>query len=207
MSILLQRGESVTLDRTRHDLSRLTIALGWRIRPRSGFLSWLFRSGGRDFDLDAIAFLLDAEDRVPNLGNERLQGGDVVFFNNLRHASGAVIHSGDNLVGGAGIEDNEQILVKLDELDKRFVKILFVVSIYQGEERGQHFGDIDRAFIRAVDGQGQEIARFNLSAEYELMRTVVFGEVARTDDGWQFSAVGRAYSTDSFVDLLRDHVK
>ncbi|WP_245985468.1 TerD family protein [Epilithonimonas hominis] len=126
------KGESV------YDLSQVTIGLGWDVRQKqSGFLGKLFGRKEEEYDLDAIAFLLDSNGKVANLGrtvqtqNGRQVGlyeGDVIFFNSLRHPSGHIWLTGDNRTG-AGDGDDEQIIVKLNQLDQRYQKILFVVSI------------------------------------------------------------------------------
>ena len=99
MAINLSKGQTINLNKDEHDLSSITIGLGWKIQQqKAGLLSGLFGGKQEDYDLDAIAFLLDQNDRVANVGDERLVGGDVVFFNSLRHPTGHVYHSGDNRV-------------------------------------------------------------------------------------------------------------
>jgi tellurium resistance protein TerD len=205
MAISLTKGQTINLDKKTNDLASITIGLGWKVKKK-GFFSKL--TSNNDFDLDAIAFLMDEHGKVRNLGDARLQGGDVIFFNNLRHPSGHVYHTGDNRVGGAGSEDDEQIVVKLDGLGPEYHRILFLVSIYEGAKKGQHFGDIERAFIRAADARGTEIARYNLTDDDSRkdIRTLVFGEVYRKDGGWKFRALGDGHSTDMFVHLLRQYL-
>jgi stress response protein SCP2 len=207
VAINLKKGQSINLDKKEHDLSSITIGLGWKIKSKPGFFSKLF-GGGQEYDLDAIAFLLDEHDKIRELGNQKLVGSDVVFFNNLRHPSGCVVHTGDNLVGGAGVEDDEQIIVKLESLPPRYHRILFLTSIYQGNQKKQTFGEVDGAFMRAVDNRGKEIVRYKLAedAAFGGMCTVMFGEVCRQGDGWKFRAIGDAYPTDSFGTLLKDYM-
>jgi stress response protein SCP2 len=83
-----------------------------------------------------------------------------------------------------------------------------VVSVYQGRQRNQHFGGIENAFIRAVDGKGKEIAKFNLSADaaYNNMCSMIFAEAYRKDGSWKFRALGDPQPTDSFVDILKSYV-
>ncbi|WP_422924719.1 TerD family protein [Singulisphaera sp. PoT] len=202
MAISLIKGQTINLDKEKNDLSSITVGLGWKVKEKD-FLSKLSADG--EFDLDAVAFLLDESGKVSNVGDDRLEGGDVVFFNNLKHRSGAIVHSGDNLVGGEGVEDDEQIVVKLNDLRPEYHRILFLVSIYRGKSKDQHFGDIEQAFMRAVDNKGVEIARYNLSDDESRQdtRTLVFGEVYRRGDGWKFRALGEGYETDSFVSLLK----
>lgn len=206
MAINLTKGQTISLDKSENDLSKLVLGLGWKIKSKGGFFSKLL-SGSQEYDLDAIAILLDEHSKIRNFG-DRLVGGDVVFFNSLRHPSGAVVHSGDNLVGGAGVEDNEQITVRLDMMPSYVRKILLAVCIYQGSKRNQHFGEIDKAFIRAVDGKGKELARYDLSSDtsYQQMRTIVFGELYLHNNGWKFRALGSAQQDDSLLTLITPYL-
>jgi len=209
MAINLTKGQTINLNKDENDLSSMTIGLGWKIaQKKGGFLSGLFGSKPPELDLDAVAFLLDKNDKVTMLGNDRLVGGDVVFFNSKQHPTGTVVHSGDNRVGGSGQQDDEQIVVKLNSIQEPYHKILFLVSIYQGREKQQHFGMIESAYIRALDGKGKEIARYSLSgdASYNGNCTMLFGEVYRKDGGWKFRAIGEARPEDSFVPLLKQHI-
>jgi len=161
MAINLTKGQTIDLRKDTNDLDRITIGLGWKVRQKKkGFLGGLL--GGKEeaeFDLDAVAFLLDANGKVKNTGNDKLRGGDIVFFNSLEHSSGTVTHSGDNLVGGTGAQDDEQIIVKLNSVPAQYHSILFLVCIYGGIGRKQHFGQVENAYMRAVDGKGKEMVR------------------------------------------------
>lgn len=210
MAINLTKGQTINLNKDEHDLSSITIGLGWKIaEKKSSFLGGLFGGGKQEnIDLDAIAFLLDKNDKVKTLGNDKLVGGDIVFFNSLRHPTGTVYHSGDNRVGGSGANDDEQIVVELNSIQEPYCKIVFMVCIYQGQEKSQHFGMVESAYIRAVDANGNEIARYalNVDPSYAGRCTMVFGEVYRKDSGWKFRAIGEAHPFDSFVPLLKQHM-
>jgi stress response protein SCP2 len=210
MAINLQKGQTIDLRKDTNDLDQITIGLGWKIREKkAGLLGGLFgKKDDAEFDLDAIAFLLDGNGKITSLGSEKLVGGDVVFFNSLRHPTGLVYHSGDNRVGGTGANDDEQIVVRLNAIPSTYHRILFLVCIYKGMEQKQHFGQVDSAYIRAVDGKGVEMARYSLSSEpaYDGKCTMVFGEVYRRNDGWKFRAIGDAHPFDSFVPLLKEYI-
>lgn len=205
MAINLKKGQTINLEKDTNDLSQITIGLGWKIRKK-GFLAKL-TGGNKEHDLDAIAFVLDEHGKVRMLG-DKLVGGDVVFFNNLRHPSGEVYHSGDNRTGGTGAQDDEQIVVRLNTLPARYHRILFLVQIYQGVRNQQHFGDMESAYMRAVDAKGKEMARFNLDSDaiYNGKCIMVFGEVYRSDRDWKFRALGEGHATDNFVDILKSHL-
>lgn len=217
MAINLQKGQTIDLRKNDkgesiYDLSQVTIGLGWDVRRKQGgFLGKLFGGKEEEYDLDAIAFLLDAQGKVADLGrtasvsgrNVALYGGDVIYFNSMRHPSGNIWLTGDNRTG-AGDGDDEQIIVQLDKLDQKYQKILFVVSIYQGRKNNQHFGMVENAFIRAVDAEGKEITKYSLSGDASMngMCSMVFAEAYRHNGDWKFRALGDAHQTDNFVDIL-----
>lgn len=220
MAINLKKGQSIDLrkgnDGLEFDLSSVTIGLGWDVRKKDGLFGRLFGGRSSDFDLDAIAFLLDQQGKVANRGRTvvsnsgqqvGLYEGDVVFFNSMRHPSGHVWLTGDNRTG-AGDGDDEQVIVKLNSLDQKYKKILFVVSIYQGRTKSQNFSMLDNAFIRAVDARGKEIAKYLLSGDSTLngMCTMVFAEVYREGHDWKFKALGQPAPTDNFVDILKSYI-
>jgi len=220
MAINLVKGQTIDLRKNdkgdTFDLSQVTIGLGWDVRQKSGgFLGKLFGGGeSEEYDLDAIAFLLNSSGKVANLGRSVDKGGrhinmyegDVVYFNSMIHPSGHIWLTGDNRTG-AGDGDDEQIIVKLDSLEPQYDRILFVVAIYQGRENHQHFGMVENAFIRAVDARGREIARFSLSgdATFNGMCSMTFAEVYRRDGTWKFRALGEPHQTDNFVEILKQY--
>ncbi len=222
MAINLQKGQTIDLRKSdkgdSYDLSQVTVGLGWDVRKKSNsFLGSIFgNKKEEDYDLDAVAFLLDENDKVADLGRQvettngkkiPLYKGDVIYFNSMKHPSGNIWLTGDNRTGD-GDGDDEQIIVKLDDLDSKYKKILFLVAIYKGKENNQHFGMIENAFIRAVDNKGKEIAKFSLSGDstYNNMCSMLFAEVYRKDNSWKFKAIGDPYHTDSFVDILKKYI-
>ena len=208
MAINLQKGQTINLRKEECDLSKVTIGLGWHVKEaKKGFFGSVFGGKEEDYDLDAIAFLMDDQDKVRDLGT-KLVGGDVVFFNSKKHPSGTVWSSGDNIVGGTGDADCEQIICLLTKVPQKYAKILFIVSIYQGIQKNQSFGNVEKAYIRAVDAKGKELARFDLSSEpsFANKRSMVFAEMYRYGDEWKFRALGDAEETDSFVEIIKRYI-
>lgn len=221
MAINLKKGQTIDLRKNEkgenvYDLSTVTIGLGWDVKQKETSFFGKLLGGGKEeeeYDLDAIAFLLDSNGKVANLGrtvklsNGQQKGlfeGDIIFFNSLNHPSGHIWLTGDNRTG-EGDGDDEQIIVKLDKLDEKYKKILFVVSIYQGRQNNQHFSMVENAFIRAVDAKGKEITKYSLSGDSSLngMCSMVFSEVYRHNGDWKFRAIGEPHQTDSFIDILK----
>ncbi len=75
-------------------------------------------------------------------------------------------------------------------------KIVFTVSIYEAEQRGQAFGQVTNAYIRIVNrADGSELARYDLSEDASTETAMIFGEVYRRDAEWKFRAVGQGYAS------------
>ncbi|AOO59806.1 TerD family protein (plasmid) [Klebsiella sp. B345] len=213
MTVSLRKGQGVSLRKNEYDLSTVTIGLGWDINEeKKGFLGGIFGKKEEEYDLDVIAFLCNDMGKVTDLGNVEngkpsLVNGDIVFFNSLRHKSGQIWLTGDNRTG-AGDGDDEQIIAKLNSLDPKYQKIIFIVQIYNGEKLQQHFGKVQNAFIRAVDGRNVEMARFDLSGgpSFNGQRSMVFAELVREATGWKLNAIGEPSASDSFVSHLRNYI-
>jgi len=208
MAISLKKGQGISLSKSEFDLSKVTIGLGWDIASSGGFLKSVFGKKEEEYDLDAIAFLCQSDGKVHRFGDQRLTGGDIVFFNSQRHPSGKIWLTGDNRTG-AGDGDDEQIVVLLDSIPAEFTKIVFVASIYEGRNRSQHFGRVQNAYIRAVDARGKEMVRTDLSVSPETQGkcSMVFAELNRSAVGWEFKSLLQPQVTDSFVQILRDYYK
>ena len=213
MSVSLHKGQGVSLRKNEYDLSSVTIGLGWDINEeKKGILGSLFGKKEEEYDLDVIAFLCNAQGKVTDLGNVEngkpsLVNGDIIFFNSLRHKSGQIWLTGDNRTG-AGDGDDEQIIVKLNTLDPKYEKIVFIVQIYNGSKLQQHFGKVQNAFIRAVDAKNIEMTRFNLSGgpAFNQQCSMLFAELVRESTGWKLNAIGEPSDSDTFVTHLKNYL-
>ncbi|MGV9311190.1 TerD family protein [Streptomyces sp. NPDC003691] len=178
MGVSLSKGGNVSLTKEAPGLSAVVVGLGWDVRTTTG----------TDFDLDASALLIDG-------GGKVLSDHHFVFFNNLKSPEGAVEHTGDNLTG-EGEGDDEQIKVDLAAVPANAEKIVFPVSIHEGESRGQSFGQVRNAFIRVINqAGGAELARYDLSEDASTETAMVFGELYRHGAEWKFRAVGQGYAS------------
>ncbi|MCR5806572.1 MAG: TerD family protein [Oscillospiraceae bacterium] len=178
MAISLQKGQKIDLTKGNPSLTKIMVGLGWDVNQYDG---------GADFDLDAAAFLLDANGKVPS-------DGEFIFYGQLEHSSKSVIHQGDNLTG-EGEGDDEQIFVDLSLVPDNIDKIAFTVTIYDADVRRQNFGQVQNAFIRIVDeATNQELIRFDLGEDFSIETAVVVGELYRHQGNWKFNAVGSGYA-------------
>ena len=177
MPVCLKKGQKVSLTKDNPGLKKVVVGLGWDVNA--------FDTGG-DFDLDAAAFLLGDSGKVSN-------SGDFVFYGNLSHASGSVVHRGDNLTG-VGEGDDEQIKIDLSNVPDSVTKIAFTVTIYEAEARRQNFGQVSNAFIRIYNEEsGEEMIRYDLGEDFSIETAAVFGELYRNGSEWKFNAIGSGF--------------
>jgi len=178
MTVSLAKGGNVSLSKEAPGLTSISIGLGWDARTTTG----------TDFDLDASAILVDTAGKV-------LSDKHFIFFNNKTSPDGSVEHAGDNLTG-QGDGDDETIKVNLLAVPAEVDRIVFPVSVYDGEARSQGFGQVRNAFIRVINNAGgAEITRYDLSEDASTETAMLFGELYRNGVEWKFRAVGQGYST------------
>lgn len=176
MAISLTKGGNVNLSKEAPTMTQATLGLGWDTRA----------TDGQDFDLDAIAFLVGDNGKVR-------QDSDFIFFNNLVSADGSVKHNGDNRTG-EGDGDDETLSIDLQKIAPDVTKVVFAVTIYDGQGRKQNFGQVSNAYIRVVNADGGgEIARYDLSEDGSTESAMVFGELYRHNGEWKFRAVGQGF--------------
>lgn len=200
MAITLQKGQRISLSKEAPGLTKLMCGLGWDVAKRSGggFFSNFSSSGQDNYDLDASVICLDANGKLTDNKN-------VVFFGNLCHTSGSITHQGDNLTG-AGDGDDEVIIVDLPRVPTQIAKLVFVVNIYQCIERKQDFGQIENAFVRIVNSNNKELARYNLSGkEYMGMTGMILAEVYRHNNEWKMAAIGNGVNVNGLGELIKSY--
>ena len=176
MSISLQKGGNISLDKEAPGMTKVLIGLGWDVRV----------TDGADYDLDASAFLLDANGKVRS-------DADFIFYNQMKSACGSVEHTGDNRTG-EGEGDDESVLVNLAKVPTDVHKISITVTIHDAEQRRQSFGQVSNAFIRVVNQETQtEVARYDLTEDASTETAMIFGELYRHNNEWKFRAVGQGF--------------
>jgi tellurium resistance protein TerD len=186
VGVSLSKGGNVSLTKEAPGLQAVTVGLGWDART----------TDGKPFDLDASAIGCGPDGKVSS-------DQHFVFFNNLRSPDGAIEHTGDNVTGeGAG--DDEQIKVNLAGAPAELDRVVFPVSIYEAEGRGQSFGQVRNAYIRIINqADNAELARYDLSEDASTETAMVFGELYRNGAEWKFRAVGQGYSA-GLAGIARD---
>ena len=171
--INLQKGQRIEIG-----LSKVGVGLGWDPNQSTGY----------DFDLDASAFMLGDNGKLP-------QDEFFVFYNNPLSPDQAVESSGDDMTGGnSDGGDDETLSVDLTKIDARIKEIIFTVTIHKAEERRQNFGQVRNSYIRIYNAvSNEEIARYDLDEDFSVETAVEFGRLYKRNGEWKFEAVGQGY--------------
>ena len=170
MAITLEKGQRIGIG-----LSKVSVGLGWDPNEGTGF----------DFDLDASAFMLGSNKKIPN-------DNYFIFYNNPKSPDGAVESTGDDTTGGnSDGGDDETLNVDLQKVDSSIQEILFVATIYKADERKQNFGQVRNSYIRIYNSiTNEEIARYDLDEDFSMETAVEFGRLYRRGEEWKFEAMG-----------------
>lgn len=170
MAITLEKGQRIGIG-----LSKVSVGLGWDPNEGTGF----------DFDLDASAFMLGSNKKIPN-------DNYFVFYNNPKSPDGAVESTGDDTTGGnSDGGDDETLNVDLQKVDPSIQEILFVATIYKADERKQNFGQVRNSYIRIYNSiTNEEIAHYDLDEDFSIETAVEFGRLYRRGGEWKFEAMG-----------------
>ena len=173
----LEKNSVLDLTKKNPGLTLVNLGAGWDIA-----------TSGDDFDLDIAAILLDANGKFGSVDN-------VVYFNHMEVPG--VKLNGDNRTG-AGDGDDEVISLNLSQINPSIQKIVFVVTIYQAQQKRQTFGMIDNSYVRLLDAANgdKELCRFNLRENGSTATAVIFAELNRDGADWQFKAIGEGKVAD-----------
>ncbi|MGV9941761.1 VWA domain-containing protein [Streptomyces sp. NPDC003401] len=140
-------------------------------------ISWSEQGGGPD--VDASALLLTAAGKVRD-------DADFVFYNQPRHASGAVRHLGKRSADGVTTDTVE---VDLRALESAVARVELCASADGGT-----FGQVAGLTLRLLDaGSPAELARFEMRGETET--AFIGGELYLREGRWKFRAVGQGYAS------------
>ncbi|MGC9377456.1 TerD family protein [Streptomyces sp. MH13] len=164
--VSLQKNQTVSLVKGgRPVLSQVKMGLGWEPAYR-----------GKDIDLDASVIAY----------GPRRNHIDSCYFGKLQIVGGAIKHSGDNLTGEGG-GDDEVITVDLGRLPQEVSGLVFTVNSFSG----QKFTEVAKAYCRLMDAAtGEELVRFDLTSA-EPQTGVMMAKLIRQYSGeWEMTAMG-----------------
>ncbi|MFN0203847.1 MAG: TerD family protein [Bacteroidia bacterium] len=159
------------------------------------------------FDLDLVAFLLKGYDKLENLGDEKLAGGDVIFFNSPKHFSGHIWLDRDSRTGGEKGYD-ECITINLDLLSSHYQKVVFLLSLHKGISQAQDLGQLKDGKLQVIDEKGKVWAEIALHDATFLKGkcTFLFLELHRNGKNWEYTLPKGTFSTDNFANVLQNYI-
>ncbi|MFF3766632.1 TerD family protein [Streptomyces sp. NPDC001922] len=162
----LQKNQTVSLVKGGAPLlSSVRMGLGWEPAYR-----------GKDIDLDAS---------VIAYGPDRKKV-DACYFGKLAILNGAIQHSGDNLTGEGG-GDDEAITVHLGGLPANVTGLVFTVNSFSG----QRFSEVAKAYCRLLDaGTGEELVRFDLTGAEPRTGVMMCKLIRQFSGEWEMTAMG-----------------
>ena len=148
--------------------------------------NWGVLPSGEAVDLDLYAATFDANGNTVEI---------IGYGEEWASRNGAILHSGDDLVGdedGDDGLDNEIVTVDLSRLDARVEKIALFLTSFGGHD----FARVPHASVRIYEGTNERvtnvIARYDIGREPSFSGNVVMimGMFYRYKGAWKFNAIG-----------------
>lgn len=166
----VQKGQKAALE-SQTPLHTLEVCLGWK-------------TTNAQCDVDVSAFLLDSTGKVP--------GDDwFIFYGQTESPDQSTVFCPENTT------DRESITIHLDRLNAAVKKIVFVLTIHEALERKLHFGMVQDAYIRILNGDSrEELASFKMDEYYTNIVSMMIGEVYCHNGIWKFNAIGNGVAKD-----------
>lgn len=192
-TIRLSQGQEVKIryadDRP---LTQIIVGVGWDPAVQ-----------GNTIDVDSSVVVMSS----------RTLADELVYFKDLKHPSGCVIHHGDNLTGedlgysGQTKVDDENISVYLNKVPQDRDRIVFVLNIYDCEDKHQTFGRIKNLYIRLYDPDSKKVLiEYPVTGNYNAYTALIIGMAYRKDGGWVFKAIGKGSKATSVGKLEQESV-
>jgi tellurite resistance protein TerA len=122
MTADIQKGSRIDLTKTRPDLSQLAIRISWE-SPDS-------------YDIDAAVFMADQNGHCPD-------DSSMIFYGNSVSTDQSVQHS---VVAETG-RSTEIFHINLPLITPSIEKLVFTLTIYEGDKKNQTFSEMNNASI------------------------------------------------------------
>ncbi len=166
----IEKGSYFDLTEKTPYLKKIAIGAGWKQRSYEG----------ERLDLDLSLFLLNKDEKTR-------EDGDFIFYNNDTGCDGAIKYAGDNKIG-AGFGDDESISIDLNGVPFDVSQIMIIVSIYDSEGKGHHFGMMRSLYVRIVNkDDDEEMIRFKVPEESMKEGTAMYcATLMREGPKWVF---------------------
>lgn len=150
-------------------------------------LRWRMKEQGRgtpetcDIDLSCVKFNRTGE----------CMGG--IYFTEPEDALNGIRHSGDDVMGDTGLEDNELITLQLSNVQPTVHALVFLMMIYSSE---QSFDDIQQCYVRLVDATDnkRELCRYEKDFMEPGTNALIAAMLYRRGRRWCFKAIDECFA-------------
>jgi len=211
MSLSLQKGQNLKLEKADLNLNELQVGLGWNVKNDSSVKD--------DYDLDVVGLIVNASDgkgateanfffygNVDGKGTSSdvayASSTDVVATAKSILANAPVVITKDNRTG-QGDGDDETLFINSSLLPKD-KKILIAVNIYEADKRKQAMGMVDGAYCSIKGSDGKEHIRYDLKEDFSIESGVIVGEIYWNNEDLKVRALGQGFTGDLNA-LLSQH--
>lgn len=160
--------------------------------------NWGALPNGQAVDLDLYVATFDANKNPIEI---------IGFGEHWVSPTGALAHSGDDVVGDEGGDDgldNEIVTVDLSRLQPSVEKIAVFLTSF----RGQDFAIVPHAAVRIYEGTNEKVT--HVIAQYQIGKEAAFaghvvmilGLFYKHNGAWKFNAVGTATMDRTYKDAV-----
>ncbi len=176
-SNMISKGTDINITEKDPTMVNIFIGIGWDLNAFDA----------DSLDLDVSCFMLDKD-------NKTRIDDDFIFYNNMQNQDQAIVHNGDNRTG-AGDGDDESISIDVTKIPFDVIKVMFVLSIYKGEEKDQSMAGLRNSYIRLVNGStSQEVLRYDITEDTKggsgKETGMLVASLNREGPKWHFEALG-----------------
>ena len=167
---ILTQGANASLSRLAPSITAFRLILEWDAPTPS-------------IELDASVFLLGANGKVDS-------DSDFVFYNQPSSPCGSVCFDQKN----GRVASCASFALDLRCVPSHVARLTVALTIFDGPQRSQHFGQVTRAVMRLLVAEsGREVLRFELRESAGKEAAMLVGEFYRHASGWKIRALGQGF--------------
>lgn len=192
------------------------IGLGWHLPAPANLVERAKRMlpGGDMPDLDLVALLLDADEKLVRLGHSIQKNGkvlplidsDVIYFHNLRGPGNTIQHSGD-VRKGAFQQEDESLTIYFEGIPSVYKRIRCMVLLW--DSLPQKSGNVPfEATWTFRDEEGKQLV--HLEIKEEALRKgglILMDFVQDSQNKWTYEILNTPVVGDSLADFIRPYVR
>lgn len=168
--ILLVKGQKWAIT----GANKLKIGIGWDCE-------------NSECEIDVSAFMLTSDEKVPDESWFVFYGQDVSPDKSVSYKSNS-----DNSYS----PDDAEMSISLDSVSQNISKIKLCVTIYEALQRKLDFSTVKNIYVRIMDSNGNELAKYQADNLSDGITSLVLGEIYRYNNSWKFCAIGSGFKKD-----------